>query len=285
MKKILSLITLLILFSSTADAQDYSNLCTKYVPDKNFKGTLTSITGFNLLTKNIIEHQISKRLKKELNSDFKVKIDSFYGNNILNGEFKNLTAEAKSVVFNNFYISNIKANTICDYNHVEYIDNKIIFKENMPIKYSSQVTQDDLNKTLESTEYKKIINKMNNSEYISSLFDIKASKIEIKDNKIILKYEIIPLSILNTASIIKIKPINVNLKANLKAENGKIVLCDVEVNSKKQKHLPKSLETVLNPLEYDVKVSKNNKGKLTVEKTEIKDNIINIEGYMLIFKD
>ena len=64
MKKLLSLITLLILFCSTADAQDYSNLCTKYVPDKNFKGTLTSITGFNLLTKNIIEHQISKRLSR-----------------------------------------------------------------------------------------------------------------------------------------------------------------------------------------------------------------------------
>ena len=282
MKKIFLLTFVFLINHTIANAQDYYNLCAIYTPKKNFKGTISSVSGFNLLTKNIIEHQISQRLKKELNADFKIKIDTFYGNNILNGEFKNLSASAKSIVFNNFYISNIKANTICDYNHVEYVDNKIIFKENMPIKYSSQVTQDDLNKTIESTEYKKIINKMNGNDYISSLFNIKASKIEIKDNKINLKYEFLPLSDITKGFM---KPINVNLKADIKAKDGKIVLCDVELNSKKQKHLPKYLTTVLNPLEYDIKVSKNNKGKLTVEKAEIKDNKINIEGYMLIFKD
>ena len=285
MKRIISI--LLFLFAiQTVNAQDYTQYCSTKIPNKTFSGMLASTSGFNLLSRNIIESEISNRLKKELNSKFDVKINNFYGTNILNGSFKDLSATTDKINYGGFYLSNINAKTLCNYNQVEYKDKKLTFKENMVLKYASTITQEDLNNTINSTEYKKIIEKMNKDEYISSVFKIEPSKLEISDNGISMQYSIYPLPKINS-SIVKnfLQPIKININGNLKAKDGQLELCDLTLNSKKANYIPPSLINLLNPLNYNIDVQKGKKGKLDIDNITIKDKKIQIDGYIVILKD
>ncbi len=285
MKKIIFLMILAFVVQN-ANAKDYTQYCSTKTPNKTFTGVLASTSGLNLLSRNVIENEISGRLKKELNSKFDVKINNFYGTNILNGSFRNLSATTKQINYGGFYLSDIKAKTLCEYNQVEYKDKKIIFKENMVLKYASTITQEDLNNTINSTEYKKIIEKMNKDEYISSIFKIEPSKLEISDNGISMQYSILPLPKLNS-SIVKnfLQPIKVNISGNLKAKDGQIELCDLTLNSKKANLIPPSIINLLNPLNYNISVQKDKNGKLDIDNIAIKDKKIQIDGHIVILKD
>ena len=285
MKKIIFLMILAFVVQN-ANAKDYTQYCSTKTPNKTFTGILASASGLNLLSRNVIENEISGRLKKELNSKFDVKINNFYGTNILNGSFRDLSATTKQINYGGFYLSDIKAKTLCEYNQIEYKDKKIIFKDNMVLKYASTITQEDLNNTINSTEYKKIIEKMNKDEYISSIFKIEPSKLEISDNGISMQYSILPLPKLNS-SIIKnfLQPIKVNISGNLKAKDGQIELCDLTLNSKKANLLPPSVINLLTPLNYNINVQKDKNGKLDIDNITIKDKKIQIEGHIVILKD
>ncbi len=286
MKKIIVILSLLLLVNQTLKAQNYTDYCSTKTPNKTFTGILASTSGVNFLSRNIIESEIAGRLKKELNSKFDVKINNFYGTNVLNGTFKDLTVTSKQMNYNGFYLSDIYAKTLCEYNQVEYKDKKIAFKENMVLKYSSSITQEDLNNTINSSGYKKIIEKMNKDEYISSIFKIQTSKLEISDNGISIQYSILPLPKI-TSSIVKnlLQPVKININGNLKAKDGQIELCDLTLNSKRTNYIPTSLINLLNPLNYDINVQKNKNGKLNIENISIKDKKILLDGYIVILKD
>lgn len=280
MKK--NILILLLLFSS-AFALDYSQYCTTKSPKKTFSGVIMSTSGLNFLTKNIIEFEISKKLKKELSSDFQVHIDNFYGVNILNGIFQGLNVKCKRINFNNFYVSNIEAQTLCKYNRIAYSNNEIKFKENMILKYTSEITQNDFNSTINSTQYKKILDKMNNDERISKLFKINSSDIEIKNNKIVLKYTVYPLPRIFSLNNF-IKPVKLSINSSLTVKDGQIQFDNPILNTG-IKYVPHSIINLLNPINYTFDATKTKKGKLTVENVNIKNNKIYIEGYVIFLKD
>ncbi len=288
MKK--TILTLIIIFAlvNPLFAKDFLQYCSTNNPQKTFSGNISSLLGVNFLSRNIIEHEISKNLKKETNSNFKVNVENFYGVNILKGEFKSLKATSKDFNYKGFYTSNLDIETLCPYNSITFNDNKLFFKENMVLKYSTDITQNDLNKTFESPEYKKIIDKMNNDIVISSILKIKNSKAEIKNNKLIFKYEIIPTinNSLNFLTPFTLKPVKLTFSTNLKANNGNLELCDFELNSKKYSNnyfLP--IINLLNPLKYSVSIDNNNKGENEIQTVKISDSKITIDGIILIKKN
>jgi len=287
MKKIIISIFAFALGLNPLFAKEYMQYCASETATKTFVGNLASLSGVNFLSKNIIEHEISKSVKKETNSDFKVNIDNFYGVNILDGEFKNLKAKANEFKYDGFFMSNLAVETLCPYNHVSYKDEKLSFRENMVLKYSTEITQKDLDKTLQGLEYKKIIDKMNSDKIISSLIKIKDSKAKIQNDKLIFSYEVLPLPKYDILSKlpVDIKPLNLSFSTNLKAKEGKLELCDFELNSKKFNYsnfIP--IINYLNPLAYSISVDKNNKGENEVQNVTIANSKISIDGIILIKK-
>lgn len=284
MKKI---ILLFILLSSFTFAKDYTQYCTPDNIQKSFGGNLMSLTGLNSLSRNIIEYQIEKALKKETDSKFKVKVNNFYGNNILGGEFKSLSASAKEYKDKNIYLSDLKIETVCPYNKVSYENDELLFDENMVLKFSAKMTKDDLNKTLELGQYKKILEKMNQDETISSLIKIEDSEIDIKNNKLLFKYRVLPLPKHDLIFLSKkiSKPVDFVFGANLEVKDGKIQVCDFALNSKNTSYgafLP--LINKLNPTSWETEIDKNNKGKLEFENVKIENNEIIFDGYLLVEK-
>ena len=105
-------------------------------------------------------------------------------------------------------------------------------------------------------------------KWISQRF-LQNSNIQIKDNGLILDYKIVPSEKTDLlSSIIKnyIKPANIKINANLKANNGKVELCNLSLNSKTNKYNDlSSIINLLNPLSYNLDINKSNKGELKVE--------------------
>ncbi len=288
MKKIIFFLILSLYTLNPIFAKDYFQYCSINNAQKTFSGNIASISGINFLSRNIIEHEISKNLEKETNSKFKINIDNFYGVNVLKGEFKSLKANSKNFNYKGFYTSNLNVETLCPYNYVVFDNNELFFKENMVLKYSTEITQKDLNKTFESSEYKTIIDKMNNDKIISSILKIQNSNAEIKDNKLIFKYEIMPTINDNLSFLVPftLKPAKISFSTNLKANEGKLELCDFELNSKKyysSYFLP--IINLLNPLKYAVAFDQNNKGENEIQTVKIADSKITIDGVVLIKKN
>ena len=71
MKK-LFIILILMLFSFSQAQFNYKKYCAQIPPDKSFHGAIMSVTGLNLLSEILIEHQIERALKNETGSKFKV---------------------------------------------------------------------------------------------------------------------------------------------------------------------------------------------------------------------
>lgn len=194
MKKV---IVILFLLSSFAFANDYSYFCSANVPSKTFKGSIASLSGFNSFARNIAESVIEKEIKKETNSKFKIKIKNFYSTNILNGEFKSIQATSKKYENDGIYLTNIELKTICPYNHISFENETLYFKENMVLKFSAQLTRENVIKTLSSGKLNKnlasILKKASkNRKFISVVNAILPVEIPIRideNNKAKLKIE------------------------------------------------------------------------------------------------
>ncbi len=275
MKKLL----LFLLLLSSCYAFDYNSYCSTNTYSKTFKGSALSTLGVNSINKKIIEKQVSKAIRKETGNKPKVKIDSFYGVNVLNGEFSYFSAKLDSAHYKNLFLSNLNVESFCPYNKVQYKEKTLLFSEPMVLKYSLDITQNDLDSMINSTNYKKSLENINNDKILSSLIKIKNQKVEIKDDKLAFKYEIVPFPFVST------KPFDVNFKAGLKVEDNKLALCDFDLNSIKadyNKFLP--FVNLTNPMNYNIKINKNTAAKLRVENAKIKDSIIKLEGFVLIPK-
>lgn len=286
MKKILLIFLSLLL--SLAQAKNYQDFCSTNIPKKTLKGNLMSITGFNSLTRNIIESAISHSVKKETGAKFNIKMNNFYGVNLLNGEFKSLSAKAKKYQADGIFLSDINVQTICPYNHISYSNDEINFRKNLVLKYSANLTQDDLNKIISSSDYQKMLDKMNNDKTISSLIQIKNSNVLINNDKLIFKYEVLPLYGVNLSSFLgkKQKTISLNFTAGLEVKNGKVQICNFKFNSKgANSKIFSSLVNKLNPTTWQIDVDKNKKGDLVVENVKIANSKIYFDGYILILQD
>lgn len=160
MKKIILVFPVLLFLILQAHAENFQQFCSKNSPKRNITGGIASFSGFNVLARNVAENQIEKAIKKETGSKFKIKINNFFTSNILNGEIKSIKATSKKYDYDGIYLSDIKIETICSYNHINFSENVLYFKENMVLKYDVFLTEDDLNKTLNSQKLDKTIAKI-----------------------------------------------------------------------------------------------------------------------------
>ncbi len=288
MKKIIIYITLFLTFSS-AFAVDYSSYCPAKKSSGSFLGNIASLTGINFLSKSFLQNRIQSAIKKETDSKFDVDIDNVFGSSILSGAFKSLSAKSSSVGYHGIYMSDFSVNTVCPYNYVSFKGGKLSFPENLVLNYKTSITQEDVDKILNSNIYKNAISRMNKDGSISSLVNIKSSSVTISDDKLKFKYKLAPFpkaSGLFSVLTSNIKPIDLSFSTNLRANNGKLELCNFDINSKNVAYdtfLP--IINKFNPLSYGINVGKNAKGTLDVQNVNIKDGKIQLSGILLISKE
>ena len=288
MKKIIIFLAFILSFNS-AIAVDYSSYCPAEKSTSSFLGNVGSIIGVNFINRVILQNRLASAIKKETDSKFDVDIESIFGSSVLSGAFKSLSAKSKSVGYHGIYMTDFSVQTACPFNYVSFKDGKLAFPENIVLNYKTSVTQEDIDKILNSDLYKNAIKKMNKDGSISSLVNVKSSSIKISDNKLKFKYTLTPFPKaegLISKLTSSIKPISVSFTTNLRANNGKLELCNFDVNSKNIGYdaiLP--IINKLNPLSYGMNVGKNNKGTLDVQNVNIKDGRIQMDGVLLISKN
>ncbi len=247
MKKI---IILLLLLSSCSFALDYSSYCPAVNNSKTASGVIMSTTGVNFLARTIAQNEIERALKKETNSKFNVKIDSFWGSNIINGEFSKFRAVSKNYSHKDFCAEELIVETICPYSKVSYKNDKLNFDTDMILKYTAELNQNNLSQMLKH-------------------------QVQIIGNKIAFDYKI---------SVFGVKT-KINLKAGLSVVDNKIQLNNVEFNNKTL-NVSKYID-ILNGLkltEFDVDIDKSTSANVKVDDVKIKNSKAYITGYVLIPK-
>jgi hypothetical protein len=281
MKKICLILGLLLMTSGISHASVCDNFTCPANPYGNSLG-FSNITGINFLSEKIGNLVLSNAIKKDSKGKYRVNLQSYNVTALKKGIFKSLEVTGKNTITDGIYISNLKLKTLCDYNYIE-VDNKhktTFFREPLALAYEMQISEDDLNKTMESSKYKDMIRRINSIGNTFKIFNVSSSSVKIENNKL---YYVMQVSV----PLLKTKP-NIVIESDLSASNGNIVLNEANLVTDAFKIDMTKLEKIinyLNLLEFELGIFEGKQATTSVDEIIIQNNIVNISGKMLIDKD
>lgn len=283
MKK-LAVIFVMLLMSTVAANADCSDFqCpAEYKTSNGFSKFMGSVTGTNFVARKTAESIVKKSIERNSKGDFDVEIDSFSAADLAAGRFKSLKITGKNIVSDDVYLSYLNLKTICDYNYIIYNkkNKTATFKENFGMTFGAVMTENDINNSMNSTSYKRLLDDINAIGKNTMLYNIKSSRVQFANNKLLYVLKVgFPL-VGGTKTIVISSDVNVH--------NGKIILAETEVMNEKLKvDLSKItyLLNNLNPLNFSLKILENKDANLQVQEAVIKDNKINVNGIITVDKD
>lgn len=283
MKKII-LSFVLLLAVQGVQAQDCSTLkCpAPYDLTSRFSRGMSTVTGQKFLSEKIGEKLVKKAIKKNITSgDIKVNLDAYSVRDLKAGRFKSLEINGKNVDIQGVYISSFNAKTLCNFNYIANDKRgNYIVKEDIPASFNTIITEEDLNKTMLSSDYKRMIDDINSIGGNLNIFQITSTNIKLKNDKMyyVLKYSM-PF-VRKTKELV--------ITANLKVENGQIELANTSfLNNSMALDVDKlsKLINYINPLDFSAKILENKDAKFNIETVNISNGKITIDGNMTILKD
>lgn len=283
MKKII-LSFVLLLAVQGVQAQDCSTLkCpAPYDLTSGFSRGMSTVTGQKFLSEKIGEKLVKKAIKKNITSgDIKVNLDAYSVRDLKAGRFKSLEINGKNVDIQGVYISSFNAKTLCNFNYIANDKRgNYIVKEDIPASFNTIITEEDLNKTMLSSDYKRMIDDINSIGGNLNIFQITSTNIKLKNDKMyyVLKYSM-PF-VRKTKELV--------ITANLKVENGQIELANTSfLNNSMALDVDKlsKLINYINPLDFSAKILENKDAKFNIETVNISNGKITIDGNMTILKD
>ncbi|AOR39080.1 hypothetical protein BHV42_07570 [Candidatus Melainabacteria bacterium MEL.A1] len=283
MKKII-LSFVLLLAVQGVQAQDCSTLkCpAPYDLTSGFSRGMSTVTGQKFLSEKIGEKLVKKAIKKNITSgDIKVNLDAYSVRDLKAGRFKSLEIDGKNVDIQGVYISSFNAKTLCNFNYIANDKRgNYIVKEDIPASFNATITEEDLNKTMLSSDYKRMIDDINSIGGNLNIFQITSTNIKLKNDKMyyVLKYSM-PF-VRKTKELV--------ITANLKVENGQIELANTSfLNNSMALDVDKlsKLINYINPLDFSAKILENKDAKFNIETVNISNGKITIDGNMTILKD
>lgn len=283
MKKII-LSFVLLLAVQGVQAQDCSTLkCpAPYDLTSGFSRGMSTVTGQKFLSEKIGEKLVKKAIKKNITSgDIKVNLDAYSVRDLKAGRFKSLEINGKNVDIQGVYISSFNAKTLCNFNYIANDKRgNYIVKEDIPASFNATITEEDLNKTMLSSDYKRMIDDINSIGGNLNIFQITSTNIKLKNDKMyyVLKYSM-PF-VRKTKELV--------ITANLKVENGQIELANTSfLNNSMALDVDKlsKLINYINPLDFSAKILENKDAKFNIETVNISNGKIAIDGNMTILKD
>lgn len=283
MKKFLLVLGLIIFGAVPAFAVcDYTQMCAKPY-DLSSKGArvTSNITGATFLSERVADFIIKGQLKKATHErKFKVDMQSYSANDLAHGRFKSLKISGKNLNIDGAYITRLEAKTVCDFNYVQLDNKSIKFKENMVMAFSTEVSNNDLQKTVKSTGYLEMLNKTNLSAFGVTFFKLQGADVQIKNNKLYFT--------INVTTPFSSAPIPVVVRSGLKVEEGNIVLTRIDfVNPFTVIDLSKAayILNAINPLTFSVEILNNKDSKMSIQTVDITGDKIIVKGNIFIPKN
>lgn len=287
MKKLVLIVgivlSLLLFYSEKSFAAcDYSYKCAPQAYDLTSKKSqfVSKITGMNFLAEKIAQIIIKGQLKKATKEHFKVEIKSYSASDLLQGRFKSLEISGKNLEIDGAYLSSLNIKTLCDFNYIELNQKSIKFKENMVMGFSTEISNTDLNKTINSSGYLDMLNKTNLSAFGITFFKLEGADVQIKNNKLYFTIKV--------TSPISSKPLPVTVSSDLKVEDGDIVMTKLHfVNICTVMDLSKIAYIInaINPLTFSMNILNNKDSKMRIQNVDIIGDKIIIKGDIFIPKN
>lgn len=282
MKKIFLLLGMLLIANSSAMANCEYKCVAPYNMNNKFRTFVGAVSGVNFSAEKVGQKIIKKAFTKTASNDnLKVKLDSYSAKDLKNGIFKSLSIKGENVNINDIYLSYLELNTLCKFNYIKQVNNEIVFMEDFPMSFNIDLTATDINKTMQSKNYKRIIsdlNKLGNS--FGGGLQIASTKVAIRSSKF---YYIIGISIPFIKSEQKIV-----INSDLVVKNGKIDFANTKLVSDTFSLDLKKIDFILNylnPLDFSVNILDNKEAQVSVDSVSIQGNVIKTKGIVVIPKD
>ncbi len=282
MKKIILLLGILFVASTTAQAACEYNCVEPYNMNNKFFTFVSAVTGYNSIVENSVESAITKEVLKIASADdMKFDLDSRSPGDLRNGIFKGLSLSAKNLLVNDIHLLSLDLKSLCEFNYVKKVGNDLVFVEDFPMSFALSTDQDSLNKSLEHPRYKQIVadfNRISNSYGLG--FRVSSTKVAIKANKF---YFIVGVNLPGVKREQKVV-----FESNLDVKNGKIDLSQTKLVSGNLRFEAKRIDFImnyLNPLEYSVKFLDSQNAKINVKNVSIKENVLYADGFAIVPKN
>lgn len=285
----LKLITTLLAFSLITSqtfaqncAETAASMCPA-VPEVNgpVSSTLSRVTGINAIIAATLESQVRRQMNKALTGNFKVNITPFGARSMLQGKFKSISAHSDSAYIDGFYLSNVTAESLCGYNHFIYKNGEVYTNENFLLGFSADITSADLQKSISTPEYTKLLNSMNVNVGNTSLFKIFDPKAEIKYDRLVFSVKVSSPLTFN-------EPRLVSTSMGLAVENGKFLFTDIKTTPA---IASTNLNTILpiinklNPFVFNAAILNNPQSSIKINDVNIIGDKIVIKGLVIVPKN
>lgn len=283
MKKLLLVLGIILLSCNIGSASDcaFTNCVEPYDLSSGMSRFMSNVTGSNFLGVQVAQMILKKEINKTVDGKISVNIDSYSVKDLKKGIFKSIDIKGQDITIEDVYFSYLNIKTLCDFNYISLKDAKNpVFKEDLPLSFAAEFSEDDLNKTMLGTGYKKIIDNLNLLGSSLGVFNVDSSRIKIKDNKF---YYVLKVTI----PFIK-NPQDIVLMSDLKVSRGQIDFTNSKLVNKNFLIDLKQIDRIinyLNPLDFSLNILENKHADLAVKTIKIQDNKVYTNGIILIPKD
>lgn len=267
-------IVLLLLFIISGCIPAISaNISGEYKTAPGFVRVTTNMLGYNMITRHIAQNVVKKSLNKSVKGDYDVKIDSFSGVDLKKGKFRGLTIVGKDLCLDDeVYFSRLYMKTLSDFNYIDYKKKPVVFKTDIPMEYSVEISEYDLNKTVSGR---------NSLDMLSGLVPL------VKFDRVKFRIYNSRLHINTGVRLPFCKPVKCSVSTGLSVENGKIVFSDIDTGSMKNE-LAEKLIHLMNHYNFldniNLHLFDNADTAMSVKNVKIIDKTIYIDGNVTIKK-
>lgn len=272
MKKILTLLAVITLFTNTAFAE----------VDKFSKEYLESHSGFSItrpIAESFVKRAIKKSLKKETGANFDVKFQGYTTASIKKGIFRHIEFSAKNAKISDLPVPYVSLKTLTDYNYIDYTQNPIAFKSDMTCAYEVMLSEETINAALKEKEYQKVLSYVN--KIASPIFVAKDVRIKMANNRfhIIMDYNFPIIKMSSDKSFV--------MSTDFELVNNKIISKNVHIDTSYGNlglNKVANLINLLNPLDFTLKQLDDeiNNARANIENINIVDNMVKVNGKIFI---
>lgn len=283
MKKLLLVLGIFILSSNISFAENCAYLgCPEpYDLSNGASRFMSNVTGSNFMAEQIAEVILKKEICKNVEGKLNVDVNSYSVKDLKKGIFKSISIKGKNINMDGVRFTSLDIHTLCDFNYISMEDKKNpVFKEDLPLEFSVVMSESDLNQTMKTEDYARIISDLNRLGGSMGVFRILSTQIRIHDNKFFYVLKVGIPFVKGTQNVIITSDLKI-VKGDIDFKNTKLISDNFSVDLRK---IDKVIN-YLNPLDFSLNILENKDAKLAVKDVKIVDNKIHVNGLIVIPKD
>ena len=266
-----------IVFSSPNTAP---NTCSSgvYPISSHVSRGIQRIFGVNILTtwaaEAIIKNQILKLIQK---GSVKVNVKAYSAGDLFAGKVKGFEISGKNIVYNDIYISSVKAQSLCDFTYFDYKKTPAMLNSPLFLKYEAEIKNKEFQKIFASDTLKNALQgiPINMGFLKIGEVDITDLKPNIANNKINMKANLVYKK---TPFVFKFP---ISFETAIKVKNDKILLTNFKFTTEEESN---DLKFITNSIElnniniFDLKTVEKENSDINIKKIKVVNDRIFLEG-------